>query len=173
MANTTRAWCCTLPGGRSMLLPTAVLDRQSRLNLVCPALGPAYNLAVLHTQRLRPPPALWTRFATFLSFLAVLLALVSPVSMLADDVGTGKLGGVCSLTTLMASAADAGTPGDNGVPANGSHCEVCGSLALALPLLAVVTIPSFPGSQVAAVFLPADVAAPSISLPFSRGPPAL
>lgn len=122
---------------------------------------------------IRPPPALWTRFAAFLSFLAVLLALISPVSMLAEEVRTGKLGGVCSLNTLTASAADAGTSGDSGAPATGSRCDLCGSLALALPLLAVVTIPSFPGSQVAAVFLPADVAASSVSLPFSRGPPVL
>lgn len=93
--------------------------------------------------------------------------------MLAEEVRTGKLGGVCSLNTLTASAPDAGTPGDSGTPATSSHCDVCGSLAWALPLLAVVTIPSFPGSQVAAVFLPADVAASSVSLPFSRGPPVL
>ena len=126
-----------------------------------------------HAQALRPPSALWTRFAAFLGFLAVLLALVSPISMLAEEVRTGKLGGVCSLNTLTASAPDAGTPGDSGTPATSSHCDVCGSLAWALPLLAVVTIPSFPGSQVAAVFLPADVAASSVSLPFSRGPPVL
>ena len=94
--------------------------------------------------------------------------------MLAEEVRTGKLGGVCSLNTLTAnSAPDAGTPGDSGTAATSSHCDVCGSLAWALPLLAVVTIPSFPGSQVAAVFLPADVAASSVSLPFSRGPPVL
>ncbi len=103
----------------------------------------------------------------------MLLALASPISMLAEDVRTGKLGGVCSLNSLTASTPDAGTPGDSGTPATGSHCDLCGSLAFALPLLAGVTIPSFPGSQVAAVFLPADVAASSVSLPFSRGPPAL
>ena len=126
-----------------------------------------------YTQPICPPPALWTRFAALLSFLAVLLALVSPISMLAEDVRTGKLGGVCSLSTLAVSTPDAGTPGDAGTPATGSHCDLCGSLAWALPLLAVVTIPSFPGSQVPAVRLPADVAASSLGLPFSRGPPAL
>lgn len=103
----------------------------------------------------------------------MLLALVSPISMLAEEVRTGKLGGVCSLNALTASAPDAGTSGDSGTPATGSHCDLCGSLALALPQLAVVIIPSFPGSHVAAVFLPADVAASSFSLPFSRGPPVL
>jgi hypothetical protein len=133
----------------------------------------AYNPAVSHAQPICPPPALWTRFAAFLSFLAVLLALVSPISMLAEEVRTGKLGGVCSLNTLTASAPDAGAPGDSDAPPTGSHCDLCGSLALALPLLAVVTIPSFPGTEVAAFFLPADVAASSVSLPFSRGPPVL
>lgn len=93
--------------------------------------------------------------------------------MLAEDVRTGKLGGVCSLKSLTASALDADTSGGSGTPATGSHCDLCGSLAWALPLLAVVSIPSFPGSEVAAVFLPADVAASSVSLPFSRGPPVL
>ena len=134
---------------------------------------PAYNSLVSYAQALHPPPALWTRFAAFLSFLAVLLALVSPISMLAEEVRSGKLGGVCSLNTQTASAPVAGTAGDSGAPATGSHCDVCGSLALALPVLAVVTIPSFPGSQVAAAPLPADMAASSLSLPFSRGPPAL
>ena len=134
---------------------------------------PAYNSLVSHAQVIHLSPALWTRFAAFLSFLAVMLALVSPISMLAEEVRTGKLGGVCSLTTLTASAADAGTAGDSGAPATGSHCDVCGSLAWALPPLAVVTIPSCPGSHVAAAPIPADVAASSLSLPFSRGPPAL
>lgn len=123
----------------------------------------------------RPSPAasLWIRFAAVLSFLAVLLALISPISRLVEAVRTGQLGGVCSLNTLTASAPDAGTSGDSDAPATRSHCDVCGSLAFALPLLALLTIPSFHGSQVVSVFLPADVAASSVSLPFSRGPPAL
>ena len=132
---------------------------------------PTYNPVVHQVLSRQFPQALWKRIAAFLSFLAVVSALIAPASMLAEEVRTGKLGGVCSLNTPTASAADAGTPGDSGAPATGSHCDLCGSLALVLPLLAVVTIPSFPGSQVAAVFLPADVAASSVSLPFSRGPP--
>ena len=134
---------------------------------------PAYNSLVSYAQALHPSPALWTRLAAFLSFLAVLLALVSPISMLAEEVRSGKLGGVCSLNTQTTSAPDAGTSGESGTPATGSHCDVCSSLAFTLPLLAVVTIPSFPGSHVAAATLPVDVAASSICLPFSRGPPAL
>ena len=134
---------------------------------------PAYNPSVLHPQPLCPPPALRTRLAAFLSFLAVLLALLSPISRLAEEVRSGKLGGVCSPNTQTASTPDAGTSGESGTPVTSSHCDVCGSLAFALPLLAVVTIPSFPGSHVAAATLPVDVAASSIGLPFSRGPPAL
>ena len=116
---------------------------------------------------------MWIRFAVVLSFLAVLLALISPISRLVEDVRTGQLGGVCSLNALTASVPNAGTSGDSNAPASRSHCDGCGSLAFALPLLTALTIPSFPGSQVAAVSLPADVAASSVSLPFSRGPPAL
>ena len=101
----------------------------------------------------------------------MLLALVSPISMLAEDVRTGKLGGVCSLNTLTASILDVDSPGDRDATATGPHCDVCGSLAWALPSLAVVTIPSFPDSRVSAAPLPADVAASSLGLPFSRGPP--
>jgi hypothetical protein len=107
---------------------------------------------------------LWRRVAAFLSFLAVLAALVAPAAMLAEEVRTGRLGGVCLVNT-----ADAG--GD--AAAAGSHCDLCGSFALVLPAFAAQALPSQPSQQVAGVKLPFDLAARISGLPPSRGPPAL
>jgi hypothetical protein len=112
---------------------------------------------------------LWKRVAAFLSFLAVLSALSAPASMLAEELRTGKLGGLCQVNTA-ANAASVGS-GD-AVPA-GSHCDLCGSCALVLPAFAAQTLPSQPSQQVAGVELPFDLAAAISGLPPSRGPPAL
>ena len=118
----------------------------------------------------RPPLSVWARFAAWLSFLAVLSALVAPVSMLAEEVRTGKLGGICSVNAAIASSSDAGS---NDAPQAGSRCDLCGSMGFAPPSLPVCAIPSFPGHQVAVVDSPADLAASIPGLPFSRGPPSL
>lgn len=115
-------------------------------------------------------PSLWTRIAAWLSFLAIFAALVAPVSMLAEEVRTGKLGGICAVNTAFTGGADAG---DGATPQAGSHCDLCGSLGLALPPLVGTSIPCFPGNQVASVSLPADVAGSIPGLPPGRGPPAL
>jgi len=112
----------------------------------------------------------WARLAAWLSFLAVLSALWAPVSMLAQDVRSGQLSGICSVNTDLASPSDAGL-GD--APQAGAHCSLCASLGWASPPLAVLAIPSFPGLQVAEVDFPADLSAAIPGLPFSRGPPAL
>lgn len=114
---------------------------------------------------------MWARVAALLSFLAVLSALWAPVSMLAQDVRSGQLGGICSLNNAASgSSADAGT-GD--APQAGSHCDLCGALGWALPPLAIGVIPSFAGQQVAALHFPANPATAVTGLPFSRGPPSL
>ena len=114
---------------------------------------------------------LWRRFAAFLSFVAVMSALLSPVSMLAQDMQSGKLGGICSLNNLVASNADNSAPGSGSAQTKGSHCGLCGAPALVLPLLALLVIPTVPGSELVAIFLPSDKAALVVGLPFSRGPP--
>ena len=94
--------------------------------------------------------------------------------MLADDVRTGKVGGVCHVNT--ASLASAGTSDGgaaNGGAITGGPCELCGILALVLPPLPVLGIPSFAGTRVSRVSLPASPAESVPGLPFSRGPPAL
>ena len=121
----------------------------------------------------RPSPkSFWSRFAAFLSFVAVLSALLAPVSMLAQDVQSGKLGGICSLNNFAASNVDDGAATGGSEEAKASHCDMCGSPGVVLPLLALLVIPTFAGSEVAAVFLPADKAAFVAGLPFSRGPPS-
>lgn len=118
----------------------------------------------------RPTLSVWARLTAFLSFLAVLSALVAPASMLAQEVRTGQLGGVCHFNALTGSLADAGS-GD--APQAGAHCDLCGALGWALPPQPVMAIPCFAGVQVAAADFPADVVATNPGLPFSRGPPVL
>ena len=115
-------------------------------------------------------PSIWARFAAWLSFLAVLSALVAPVSMLAEEVRTGKLGGLCSVNSVLASNPDLGNDQTSQVS---PHCDLCTSLGLALPPLLVSGIPCFPGNQLAIVDFPADLATSISGLPFSRGPPPL
>jgi hypothetical protein len=115
---------------------------------------------------------LWARIAAFLSFLAVMSALVAPVSMLAEEVGTGKLGGICTVNTAAQGSPDGDYAGGSSTKA-GSHCELCGSLGLALPPLPVASVPCDPGTQVADAWAPAHRAESVSGLPFSRGPPAL
>ena len=126
---------------------------------------PTYNPVVHQVLSRQFPQALWKRIAALLSFLAVVSALIAPASMLAEEVRTGKLGGIC----LVNNAVDAS--GDT-APA-GSHCDLCGSLAFALPSFALQPLPSQPCQHVAGVLLSFDLAARISGLPPSRGPPAL
>ena len=123
-----------------------------------------------HAPVFPPPLAVWARLAAFLSFLSVFSALLAPVSMLAKEVRSGQLGGICSV-----KAASSGNPdSDSGdAPQSGSRCGLCGTLGWALPPLALSAIPCFAGQQVAAADFPADVTTAATGLPFSRGPPAL
>ena len=132
-----------------------------------------YNRGVTHPAPARQRPSLWARIAAFLSFLAVVSALVAPVSMLAEEVRTGKLGGICSLNTGSQGNQDGADTGSGSVSKTGSHCELCGSLGLALPPLPLASIPCDPGSSVADASAPAHRAESVSGLPFSRGPPAL
>ena len=89
--------------------------------------------------------------------------------MLADEVRTGKLGGLCLVNTVNGTTGS--TSGD-ALPA-GSHCDLCGSFALVLPAFTAQTLPSQPGQFVGGVDLPFDLTAAISGLPPSRGPPAL
>lgn len=100
----------------------------------------------------------------------MLSALLAPVSLLAEEVRTGKLGGICSLRADSGNVADAGS----GVaPHAGTHCDLCGASGWLPQPLAVCAIPCFAGQQVADAGFPADVTVKPPGLPFSRGPPAL
>ncbi|WP_143093170.1 DUF2946 family protein [Polaromonas sp. OV174] len=118
----------------------------------------------------RPPLSVWARLAAFLSFLAVLSALLAPASLLAEEVRTGKLGGLCSANMASTSQADGGA---GELPPAGSHCDWCASMGLLPPPLSLAVIPSYLDQQVAALDVPANLAASIPGLPFSRGPPAL
>ena len=95
--------------------------------------------------------------------------------MLADDVRTGKVGGVCSVNMASVGSSHSSGTSERGEADGGAllPCELCGILALVLPSFPVLGIPSFAGTRVSRVFLPVSLAASIPGLPFSRGPPAL
>lgn len=143
--------------------------RTSRTVSPCPA-PRLYNLPVPYTLSSPPSLPVWQRLAAWLGFLAVLSALLAPVSMLAQDVRTGKLGGLCSVSAVSASSTDAG--GD-GLPQAGMRCDLCGSVGLALPPLPASAPACLVGHEVAPVFAPSKAGAAILGLRYSRGPPAL
>ncbi|UUZ73499.1 DUF2946 family protein [Polaromonas sp. JS666] len=119
----------------------------------------------------RPLLSVWVRLAAFLSFVAVLSALLAPVSMLAEEVRVGKLGGICTVAT----ASTAGQPASGGdgehQAGSGSHCDWCGSSGV---MAAQWPVPAhFPSldHSVSAVAFAAVFPASALGLPFSRGPP--
>lgn len=114
---------------------------------------------------------MWACLAAWLGFLAVLSALLAPVSMLAEQVRTGKLGGVCSVGAVSSSGSYGAGAGDNAQP--GSHCEFCGTPGGLAPPPVVVAIAHYAGDQVAIADVPSARAARLPGLPFSRGPPLL
>ena len=124
-----------------------------------------YNPLVFNKSSSPSTLPLCKRIAAFLSFVAVLSALIAPASILAEEVRTGKLGGLCLVNTTVDGSGD--------VTPTGAHCDSCGSLTFALPPFAVQTLPSQPGQQVAGIDLPFDLAARISGLPPSRGPPVL
>lgn len=128
-----------------------------------PVRAAPYNHPVLINPSSRP---LWARLAAWLGFVAVFAALLAPVSMLAEDVRTGQLGGLCS------AASGAQPAGDDASPANG-HCDLCGSGGLVLPPLEQAATCSATVTAMALVFDDAVRSAHSPGLPFSRGPPAV
>lgn len=119
----------------------------------------------------RPTLPIWKRLAAWLAFLAVLSALWAPVSMLAQDVQTGKLGGICSVNTASSHAGSDST--DDDAASTGLRCDLCGSMGLVLPPLAAAPAPCFSGTVVAVADVPASIGAAVPGLPFSRGPPLL
>ena len=101
-----------------------------------------------------------------MAFLAVLSALLAPVSLLAEEVRTGKLGGLCSAKALLD-----GTGSSSDGSATGGHCDLCGALGLVPPPPVLVSS-----------LVPADASLPAIAanlhagstygLRQGRGPPA-
>lgn len=117
------------------------------------------------------PRPFWVRLAFWLGLVAVFSALLAPVSLLAQDVQSGKLGGLCSVASTAATGALDASDGDS--PSMGGHCELCGSTALGLPPLQHRGVLAAPVTAMATVVADAVRSASSPGLPFSRGPPAL
>ena len=104
----------------------------------------------------------------------MLSVLFAPAALLAQDLRSGKLGGVCMVKAAPVTAVDAGNAGaaeDAG--AAGSHCDLCGSFALVLPALLAQSLPVYAGLQSNGMDVPRKIAALVEGLPPSRGPPVL
>jgi hypothetical protein len=99
----------------------------------------------------------------------VLAALVAPVSLLAQDVGSGKFGGLCTAEPMR----DVQQPGEAEPSHPGAHCSLCASTGLALLPLAVFTQAPQLSHELALRMVPSERAVIVSGLPFSRGPPAL
>lgn len=113
------------------------------------------------------PHSLWTRFAAALSLLCVLSALLAPLSMLAQDVQSGRFGGVCSVDAASGGHADDGTaPGAR-------HCELCASAGLALPPSRAAAVPLIATHKTVAQASVSAFGTAVAGLPFSRAPPTL
>ena len=108
--------------------------------------------------------------AAWLGLVAVLVALVLPVSRLANDVRTGQLSGVCSLVSSLSGDLGASSNPDDAQP-KGSHCDMCGSVGLAL--LPQATVFALPVQRFALSALVSQAVLPAspFGLPFGRGPP--
>jgi hypothetical protein len=127
---------------------------------------------VTHAKRsAEPAHLLWVKVASWLGLLAVFSALVAPATMLAEEVRTGKLGGLCSAQSRVAS--DPASSGETALQA-GTHCDWCSSVGLAPPpLLSLAMLSMAPGPCLGLPDSPANRAASITGLPFSRGPPLL
>lgn len=146
---------------------------------------PAFTAAQRH--------GLWARLATLAGLVAVFSAMLAPLSMLAADVRSGSLGGVCtqSLRALapfgvgnggfgdaqpLAAASNQATK-EAGVPSSGGQavqlaaCDLCGAFGLVPARLALALPQSAPARSVPSRNLPSDLALSLIGLPFSHGPP--
>ncbi|HYW57500.1 MAG TPA: DUF2946 family protein [Polaromonas sp.] len=108
----------------------------------------------------------WAGFAAWLSFIAVAAALLAPVSLLAEEVRTGKLRGLCSAGKALNQGGD-----DSASPA--SHCELCGSAGPGLLPSPSAAVFSAAVTAIAFVVRDAVRSASSPGLPFSRGPPVV
>lgn len=135
--------------------------------------NPAYNYSVLLTfSSTSQCRGLWARFTALLSLVAIFSVLVAPASLLAEEVRTGKLGGVCNVRAV--STADAqGSIGANGSPHASLHCEICGATtALPPPALAKVAMAGNSDSPVSVLKAVPRLSSAVAGLPFGRGPPA-
>ena len=110
---------------------------------------------------------IYVRLAAFMSLLAVASALFGPVAQLAQDVQTGRLGGVCNASKAFAAAGQT-----SDAASEHAHCELCGSFAIALPPTVMAAIPTYAGHPVALAEPPSELARFGLGLPNSRGPPS-
>ena len=91
--------------------------------------------------------------------------------MLAEEVRTGKLGGICAVNTATFAVVDASSSSHSGKAHAGSQCELCGNMGLALPPPPLAEAHCLTGDLLLALAVPTAFSAVVTGLPFSRGPP--
>jgi len=97
----------------------------------------------------------------------VVVALAAPVSLLAQDVGSGKLGGLCTAELVT----DHMQQGEPELSHPGAHCSWCSSAGLVSLALAVFTPTPVLSDELAPHMASSGRAVTVSGLPFSRGPP--
>ncbi len=110
----------------------------------------------------------WARMASWLGLLAVLSALGAPVALLAQELVTGKLGGLCRAEPAPPGLAQTGTES----PSNTGHCDLCSAPSLAMPPPTGLSSCAPADHQHARRLVRANPLALGPELPFSRGPPS-
>ncbi len=100
--------------------------------------------------------------------LAVISALAAPLSMLAQDLGTGQFAGLCSANSALLDEPLTGTE----TPQQNEHCALCSPPALVMPLKAVQLFVVPADAQAPRRLMRTDPQVAGNGLPFSRGPPS-
>lgn len=137
----------------------------------------SYNAAVLRKPPSKPAMSVRQRIAAFLSFVAVVFALLSPSLMLAQELRSGKLGGLCGTGSQLAalktgSGLNAGADAAFDALSPPVHCALCGSSPAAVSPLS--KLPAVVGDRQSANPGEAVWVAPQVhrGLRCIRGPPS-
>ena len=131
-------------------------------------------MRVKNPSKLKLP--MWQRVVAFFSFLALASALLAPSAMLAEEVKTGKLGGLCSVANSSGywpGSENAFGVGSGDALQTGVHCDLCSPSSLALLPSCLALVPAQSTPKPVTFFGRAGVVSATIpGLPPGRGPPS-
>ena len=125
-------------------------------------------MVVTKKTQLKTNLPLWQRIAAFFSFVALASALLAPSALLAEEVRTGKLGGLCTITSVASGDQTDGDSADLPV-----HCDACAASGGVLPEGSKPSVVVAAKQTGVAAGLLLHLPAHIDGLPPSRGPPAI